>query len=534
MPLLALCLGLQGLAAQSPVSNPTITALRTQADSVQRTVAGEATREQAAVLATAYQRLGDAHQKVRNDSDAVAAYRRAVRYAGLAHDSTTLAGSLSGLGLAHWRVNRYDSALVHLRHARDVREVRGDTAGLGRDYNSIGATNYQLGMYEEALEAFVRAVEIQRARGDSASAARTLTNIGKTYHDWRQYARAHKVLEEAVQTAVRVDSQSIRGYALNSLAMLHIDMGEYAEARGYIAQSIAAYAAVRPPPSPSDSSSAWSLNSAATGYLLIKEGRPAEAIPRLEHLLALGEQRGSLRGQARSLLYLGQAYEATGARARAKAAFERSLALSRRIQQRVLALDALHELASLDEDAGNAGAALRHYRAYQALRDTIFDQAAAQKVAEREAKAETQREQRENERLRADQARQEAVIARQRLTVIFAVVVILGAAALIAILFYFQRKVRARSDALAQANIDLAGANAELRTALSEVRQLKGLIPICASCKKVRDDRGYWEAVETYITSHSTAQFSHSICQDCGPKLYGADWVADEQEPAAR
>jgi hypothetical protein len=56
-----------------------------------------------------------------------------------------------------------------------------------------------------------------------------------------------------------------------------------------------------------------------------------------------------------------------------------------------------------------------------------------------------------------------------------------------------------------------------LRTALSEVRTLEGLIPICIHCKKVRDDQGFWEGVESYISSRSEARFSHGICADCGP-----------------
>ncbi|MDC7234248.1 MAG: PAS domain-containing protein, partial [Spirochaetales bacterium] len=61
----------------------------------------------------------------------------------------------------------------------------------------------------------------------------------------------------------------------------------------------------------------------------------------------------------------------------------------------------------------------------------------------------------------------------------------------------------------------------ELRTALEEIKTLKGLIPICASCKKIRDDKGYWNQLETYIGDHSEATFSHGICPDCADKLYG-------------
>jgi PAS domain S-box-containing protein len=61
----------------------------------------------------------------------------------------------------------------------------------------------------------------------------------------------------------------------------------------------------------------------------------------------------------------------------------------------------------------------------------------------------------------------------------------------------------------------------ELKEALASVKTLRGLIPICASCKKIRDDKGYWSQVEVYVRDHSEAEFSHGICPDCMKKLYG-------------
>ncbi|WP_319525474.1 PAS domain-containing protein [uncultured Desulfosarcina sp.] len=61
---------------------------------------------------------------------------------------------------------------------------------------------------------------------------------------------------------------------------------------------------------------------------------------------------------------------------------------------------------------------------------------------------------------------------------------------------------------------------AKLQEALSQVRQLSGFLPICASCKKIRDDKGYWNQIESYIEDHSEAEFSHSICPNCAKKLY--------------
>ena len=55
----------------------------------------------------------------------------------------------------------------------------------------------------------------------------------------------------------------------------------------------------------------------------------------------------------------------------------------------------------------------------------------------------------------------------------------------------------------------------ELETAMTRVKQLHGLLPICSYCKKIRDDRNYWQRVEEYVSAHSDAQFSHGICPEC-------------------
>ncbi len=60
-----------------------------------------------------------------------------------------------------------------------------------------------------------------------------------------------------------------------------------------------------------------------------------------------------------------------------------------------------------------------------------------------------------------------------------------------------------------------------LRDALANIKRLHGMLPICASCKKIRDDKGYWNQLEAYIEEHSEAEFTHGICPDCMKKLYG-------------
>jgi PAS domain S-box-containing protein len=75
-------------------------------------------------------------------------------------------------------------------------------------------------------------------------------------------------------------------------------------------------------------------------------------------------------------------------------------------------------------------------------------------------------------------------------------------------------------DSIATTERDITEIKNELRKKETEVKMLKGLLPICASCKEIRDDSGYWHQIESYIRERSEAEFSHSICPKCAEKLY--------------
>lgn len=80
--------------------------------------------------------------------------------------------------------------------------------------------------------------------------------------------------------------------------------------------------------------------------------------------------------------------------------------------------------------------------------------------------------------------------------------------------------VRERTAELERSNDDLKQEIEEREKAEQKIRVLKGLLPICSSCKNIRDDRGYWNQIEIYIHEHSEAKFTHGICPDCAKKLY--------------
>lgn len=89
-------------------------------------------------------------------------------------------------------------------------------------------------------------------------------------------------------------------------------------------------------------------------------------------------------------------------------------------------------------------------------------------------------------------------------------------------------QLKRTEEKLKERTIELEDANQKLQDALNQIKTLKGFLPICASCKKIRDDKGYWTQIESYLSDHSEAEFSHSICPDCAQRLYPDFYKKDE------
>lgn len=88
------------------------------------------------------------------------------------------------------------------------------------------------------------------------------------------------------------------------------------------------------------------------------------------------------------------------------------------------------------------------------------------------------------------------------------------------------RELLARVDAyvrIIRLNRQLRERNAELEKALASVKLLSGMLPICSGCKNIRDDKGYWKQVESYVQEHSEATFTHGLCPECAKKYFPAE-----------
>lgn len=89
--------------------------------------------------------------------------------------------------------------------------------------------------------------------------------------------------------------------------------------------------------------------------------------------------------------------------------------------------------------------------------------------------------------------------------------------------------LRKSQQELVRKNTELSLMNDELKRAFAEVKELRGLLPICCSCKKIRDDQNYWHQIDTYLAEHTDVTFSHSLCPECYAKVMN-EWNDSRNE----
>jgi len=196
---------------------------------------------------------------------------------------------------------------------------------------------------------------------------------------------------------------------------------------------------------------------------------------------------------------------------------------SAELSQQIHARDELRAsyalLAAVYETQGNAVEALRYYKLFSVVRDSIFNIQESDRLTEASVKVETLKKDTEIESLK-DEARIAALeLEREHWVTAALVAVLVSLATVVVILSRYSRKLRHGSELLESKNAELARLNVELSERLHEIRTLSGLLPICAWCKNIRDDKGYWQQLEGYIADRTAAQFSHGICPECASKL---------------
>ncbi len=385
--------------------------------------------------------------------------RTALVLAGRTADRALAARAHNVLGLIDASAGEPAAALRHALEEQALYERLSDPRGLSQAYNNVGNSLRRLGEYDRAIEFHRRSLALKTEQGDHNGAGYSHHNMGEAQLDSGAPERALESFREAERAWRAVDNARALPAAVKS-----------------------------------------------QGDALVALGRPAEALERLRSSLAL--RRENPRGEAETLMSLGALLLQMKRPGEAATAYRGAASLARRLGHDALTVDVLGGLAKAEEALGERDAAGRARVEEVALLKRLRDQERARERADMRAALEARETQSRAERLESEAALREQELGRRRAERNLALA---GAAFLLAVTLTALAAYRTKY----ASEMRLREQATRLEEALAQVKTLRGLLPLCAWCKKVRADDGYWKDLLVHVQEQTEAEISHGICPDC-------------------
>jgi signal transduction histidine kinase len=409
------------------------------------------------LLGYCYIKIGNTHFRLRDEAKGVAAFAKAAELLAAAGDRNGVGHVYNGIGWQYWRIGNYALASENFQRARLIREELKDDKNLASVLNNLGIIHYQQGRYAEALDHYLHSLELRRALGDLRGSALVLNNIGKTYQDWDNPQQALAFYSEGLQMSEKSASQVALGYSLHNIGTIYEERGEYAAALDYFRRSLSTYTGI-------DNAGGIAMNHAAMGRVHNAVGEYEEALAELGPALDIAVRSQNREQQASALMYMGVAYMGKDDMVVAQQYLDSSLVLGRQLGKRDLIKDDYMHLSEVLAARGDFARALYFFKAYAALKDSLFDAHSVQQLASVQAQFENEKKERENALLRQEHLAQEKVIKAQdqRALLISAV---LGLVLVLAIVMGVGYRQKQRDHRL------LTAANAELENEVAVRRR---------------------------------------------------------------
>jgi tetratricopeptide (TPR) repeat protein len=425
--------------------------------SLARAAVAEAdSRKDASVAAEAQGLLADGLFLLRHYAEARNAYQELLTRVG--GNPPVEASAHNGLGQVLVNLGEYEQASEHLATAQSLAEECDCARERARASSFLGILFYILDDLDRAERLLEEAQGQARAPDLAEVRADILEHKGIVRYRRRDYPAALALFEESLKLRGEANQYALAG-TLGNIGLVRMSTGDYRQAEELFARSV-------------------------------------EISHRLEDDLAT----------AANVNRLGLVAQRRGQLDVAAARFGESLDLFRRLGDRRGEAGNLRRLAEVAKVRGQHALALADLEEFVRINDTLTGEDVRRRIAGSLVRHQSEQQARRIELLEKDRAIQELRQRREALwrSALTAGLVLL--AALVAVLLNrYRLKTRAHRD---------------LQRAMDQVRALRGLLPICSSCKKIRNDEGYWIEVESFVRDHSEATFTHGICPECVSRLY--------------
>ena len=419
--------------------------------------------------------------------------RHALLLAREAGDAVNAAEALHNLAVAQRNLGRYDQAADFAQQSAEAYNAAGHAKGEAQGYNTLGLIASDRGDYPRALEFHHKALAIRLAINDEEGLSYSYNNLGNMYRNVQDYTRALENHFKSLEIKKRLGDKSSIAFSYANIGTVYSTINDVPKALESLREALRLRLEIG-----EERYIASTYN--AIG-LALDETDPAAALTEFQKALAIREKLGDKRGIAGTLGNIGDVQRRLDRPDLAVAALTRARAVAEEIRAPVLQIEIYQHLAAAEAARGNFKDAYDWHQKYTALKDQTFNQQNSDRLNRLNTAYEaTQREQ-QIALLNKEGELKEAQLQRQRMAGAGGALLVAALAAL----FVHRRRSERRYRQQAE----------ELQKAIDTAKTLRGLLPICASCKKIRDDRGAWQPMEHYISARSDADFTHGYCPAC-------------------
>lgn len=429
-------------------------------------------------------------------SPAVATKARAAAQA--AGDARGEAEALNYIAYAHRAQSMLAIARAEALESVRLYRTANDRWGEAQGYNTLGLIEADDGKFADALAFHLKALEIREADGDKEGLSYTFNNLGNIYRNMGEFQKALDHHERGLKLKVELGNKSSEAYSHQNLGLVYFAMNDYPKALAAYQRSLVLREELG-----DTRAAAASLNAIGSVEVL---SNPAAALRTYERALTLRRKNNDLRGEMATELNIADVHRRMSRLGPAADAVGRAMAVGEKIDAPLMQSTALKALSEIDALRGDHAAAYRHLLEYQAAHDAIFNQQTAERFHHLESAHEAERQQHQIRLLERESELRESELRESELRSVrtsrMMLNVIAGLVIVSLLLLYTRHRLK------------------------NESMVLRGLLPICAWCKKVRDDKGYWTQVESYVANHSGAEFTHCICPSCVDRV-AADSSSD-------
>ncbi len=382
------------------------------------------------------------------------------------------AKSFSTLGSINHQAGNYAEAISYSRKSMEIYSELEDKSGIASVLSVMARVYWSQGMVDKALEHYLESLRGKQECGtDEDEIALCHLNIGACYSGLNRLDLALSSYEYALSILEESGNRKKLAYIYNNIGSVYGRKEELDKAREYFQKALE----IREDLGDKNGIASTLAN---LGSLQEDLGDNESALGFFIRSLELFEEIGNRRLVAYTCGNIGGVYTRLGRLDKAEEVLTRGLSITRKLKLKDWEILCLGNITDLFEAKGDLQKALQYSMELKTCVEEHLNEKSMEKIAGLQVQFETEKKEKEAE------------IYRLR-------------------------------------NVELSAMNNELRDALAHVKRLQGMLPICASCKKVRNDDGYWQQIELYVSDHSDAKFSHGLCPECMIKLYGKEFTQE-------